>query len=78
MNEFVVELPNELHAEIIRHAGHGPEREAAWVADAVREKLAACQQRDYLEQCAARGNREQFERVLSKIPAVPPVAGDEK
>jgi len=47
--------------------------ESAWVAEAVREKLAACAQFEYLEERAARGSREAYETVLAKVPAVSPV-----
>ena len=78
MNGFVVELPPELQAEVARRAGRGPGGQSAWVADAVREKLAACAQLEYLEGRAARGSREGYERVLAKVPAAHPVPGDEK
>ena len=78
MNGFVVELPAELHAEVARRAGQGPGNESAWVADAVREKLAACEQLEYLEGRAARGSRAAYERVLAKVPAADPVPGDER
>jgi hypothetical protein len=78
MSGFVVELPPELHAEVIRRAGEEPGSESAWVADAVREKLAACAQLEYLEGRAARGNREAYDRGLAKVPAADPVPGDER
>jgi hypothetical protein len=78
MNNFVVELPAELQAEVARRASQEPGGESAWVADAVREKLEACKQLEYLEGRAARGSREAYERVLAKVPAVEPVAGDER
>jgi hypothetical protein len=78
MNVFVVELPAELQAEIARRASQKPGGESAWVADAVREKLEACAQLDYLESRAAHGSREAYDRVLSKVPAVPPLPGDER
>lgn len=78
MNGFVVELPAELQAEVSRHASRKPGGESAWVAEAVREKLAACAQLEYLEARAARGNRDAYERVLAKVPAVEPVPGDER
>ena len=78
MNSFVVELPPELQAEVARRAGQQPGGESAWVADAVREKLQACAELEYLETRAARGSREAYDRVLSKVPAVPPVPGDER
>jgi len=78
MNGFVVELPTELQAEVARRAGQAPGGESAWVADAVREKLAACAQLEYLEGRAARGSREGFERVLAKVPATDPMPGDQR
>ena len=78
MNIFVVELPAELQAEIARRASQKPGGESAWVADAVREKLEACAQLDYLESRAAHGSREAYDRVLSKVSAVPPLPGDER
>ena len=78
MNGFVVELPADLQAEVVRRASQNPGGESAWVADAVREKLAACAQLDYLESRATRGSREAYERVLAKVPAASPVPGDER
>ena len=48
------------------------------VADAVREKLEACVQLDYLNARAARGSRDAYERVLAKVPAAAPIPGDER
>lgn len=78
MNGFLVELPAELQAEVARRASQKPGGESAWVAEAVREKLAACAQLEYLESRAARGSRDAYERVLAKVPAVEPVLGDER
>jgi hypothetical protein len=78
MNGFVVELPVELQAEVARRASQKPGGESEWVADAVREKLEASAQMEYLEARASRGSREAYERVLSKVPAVPPLPGDER
>lgn len=78
MSGFNVELPAELQAEVARRSTQKPGGESAWVADAVREKLAACAQLDYLEGRAARGSRAAYERVLGKVPAVDPVPGDER
>jgi len=78
MNGFVVELPSELQPEVARRAGLGQGSESEWVADAVREKLAACAQLEYLESRAARGSREAYDRVLAKVHAVAPTPGDEQ
>jgi len=78
MNSFIVELPAELQAEVARRASQQPGGPSAWVAEAVREKLAACTQLEYLEARAARGSRDAYQRVLAKVPAVEPVPGDER
>jgi len=78
MNGFVVELPPELQPEVARRASQKSGGESAWVADAVREKLAACAQLEYLEARAARGSRAAYERVLAKVPVIEPVPGDER
>jgi hypothetical protein len=78
MNRFIVELPADLQAEVARRASQKPGGESAWVADAVREKLAACAQLEYLEARASRGSRDAYERVLAKVPAVEPAPGDER
>ena len=78
MNAFVVELPAELKAEVVRRVGQAPGGESAWVADAVREKLAACAELEYLEARTAKGSRDAYVRVLAKVPAADPVTGDER
>ena len=78
MNEMRIELPPDVRAEVARRAGGDPSAESAWVADAVRERLAALAELEYLEVRAARGSREAFERVLAKVPATEPLPGDEQ
>ena len=77
-SSFIVELPAELQAEVARRASQKLGGESAWVADAVREKLAACRSAGAPGSCAARGSREAYQRVLAKVPAVEPVQGDER
>jgi hypothetical protein len=78
MNGFVVELPTELQSEVARRASQAPGGESAWVADAVREKLAACAQLEYLQSRSARGSREGYDRVLAKVPKADAMPGDER
>ena len=47
------------------------------VATALAEKVSALDTVSYLEERAARGSRKAFETALSRVPNVPPVAGDE-
>ena len=76
MSELRIELPLDVRAEVARRTGGDPAAEAAWVADAVQERLASLAEREYLEARAARGSREAFERVLAKVPAADPAPGD--
>ena len=78
MSTFQIELPDELCDEVARRAQSVPGGEAAWIAAAVREKLAATADLEYLEQRAARGNSEVYRKVLSKVPAADPLPGDER
>lgn len=78
MSAITLELPEDIRKELTRRAGADPVREAEWVADAVRQRLAALAELEQLEQRAARGSREAFDRVLNKVPANPPLPGDER
>jgi len=78
MSELRIELPPDLRAEVARRAGGDSAAEAAWVVDAVRARLAAMAELEYLETRAARGSRAAFDRVLAKVPAAPPIPGDER
>ena len=72
MNAFAIELPDSLYrkvAELARADGISVEQ---FVATATAEKMAALLTVDYLRQEAALGSRADFERVLKKVPDVPP------
>jgi hypothetical protein len=77
MSELRIELPPDVRAEVGRRVGGDPAAEAAWIIEAVRERLAALAKLEYLEARAAHGSREAFERVLAKVPATDPTPGDE-
>lgn len=76
MSVLRVELPSELQSEL-EDLGLADEAHlAAWVAEAVRDKLAASKQLAYLEERAARGDRDAFRQVLAKVPAIEPAEED--
>ena len=72
-----MELPEGLRG---RGRGVGRSRRglsvSAWLEEAVREKVAADTELEYLAVRAARGDRGAFESVLAKVPAAEPLAGD--
>lgn len=76
MSTMQIELPPELRSELEALGLTEEARVAAWVADAVRQKLSATKQLRYLEARAARGDREAFQKVLAKVPPVEPAEED--
>jgi metal-responsive CopG/Arc/MetJ family transcriptional regulator len=73
-----VELPESVLAEVTGLVAPRGISQSEWLAEAVREKLAAETKLENLAARAARGDRSAFERVLAKVPAVDPLPGDEK
>ena len=76
MSALQLELPEGLRAEVAVLVARRGITESAWLEEAVREKLAADAELEYLAARAARGDRGAFERVLAKAPASDPLPGD--
>ncbi len=77
MKALTIELPESMCrkvAELARADGISVEQ---FVATATAEKLATLLTTDYLRREAASGSRTDFERVLRKVPDVPPEPYDE-
>ena len=77
MSTMSLRLPASLHEKAREMA----EREGVsinqLVTTALAEKLSALLTEEYLAERAARGSRETFERVLSKVSDQEPAPGDE-
>ncbi len=77
MSTMSLRLPESLHAKVRELA----EREGIsinqLVTTALAEKISALLTQEYLEARAARGSREEFLRILDKVPDAEPDAGDE-
>ena len=78
MSAFRVELPEELRVEVADRLARRGISESAWVEEAGREKLAADAESEALAVRASRGNRAASERILGRVPDVPPDPGDER
>ena len=76
MSVLHVELPPQVQSELTELGLIEESALAAWVADAVRQRLAAAKQLAYPEGRAARGDRDAFHQVLAEVPAVEPAAED--
>jgi hypothetical protein len=77
MSTLSLRLPESLHKALGELAHEDGVSMNQFIATAVAEKIATLKAIDYLEDRASRGNRKAFEAVLAKVPAAPPLPGDE-
>jgi hypothetical protein len=77
MSTVSVRLPDSIHEKIKEVAERDGISVDQFLAAAAAEKLAAFTSLEYLEQRAARGSREQLQRILDRVPHAPPDPGDE-
>ena len=74
MKSIQLELPKDIGPEFEALGLTDASGIAEWVVDAIRQKLSAEKQLRYLEARAARGNRDEYRKVLAKVPAAEPAA----
>ena len=73
MSTLTIQLPDSLHGKLREFADADGTSVEQLVAAAAGEKLAALLEgAAYLRREAALGSRADFERVLAKVPKVPP------
>ena len=77
MSTLSLRLPESLHRKLRELADRDEVSINQFIATAVAEKAAALLTIDYLEERARRGNAKLFDRVLARVPDVPPDPGDE-
>lgn len=77
MSTLSLRLPQSLHQKIRDLAERDDISINQFIAMAVAEKTAALLTVDYLEDRGRRGNAALFDRVLARVPDVPPTPGDE-
>jgi len=77
MSTMSLRLPESLHEKVRELA----EREGVsinqLVTTALAEKISALLTQEYLQERAARGSREEYLRILDKVPNAEPDPGDE-
>ena len=78
MSTLVLEMPDGVRAAVAGEAARRGVSEAAWLEEAVREKLAAEAELAPLRARAGRADRAAFDGVLNKVPAGPVEPGDER
>jgi hypothetical protein len=72
MSTLNVTLPDSLRRRAATLAAEDGVSLDQFVATALAEKVAVLDADTYIRDRAARGSREQFERVLAKVPDVEP------
>ena len=77
MSTLSLRLPESLHRKIRELAERDDVSINQFIAMAVAEKAATVLTVDYLEERARRGHATLFDRVLARVPDVPPDPGDE-
>ena len=77
MSSLSLRLPDSLHAKIRELAASDGVSINQFIATAVAEKASAILTLAYLEQRAKRADRAAFDRILARVPDVPPAPGDE-
>lgn len=77
MSAMSLRLPHSLHArarELARREGISLNQ---FITTAVAEKLSALLTEEYLASRARRGTRRAYDAALARVPAIPPIPGDE-
>ena len=77
MSNLSLRLPDSLHRKIRQLAEQDDISINQFIATAVAEKTAALLTVEYLEQRARRADPKLVDRLLSRVPDVPPDPGDE-
>ena len=77
MSTLSLRLPESLHRKIRELAERDDISINQFIATAVAEKTASLLTVDYLAKRGRRGSASLFDRVLARVPDVPPMPGDE-
>ena len=77
MSNLSLRLPNSLHRKIRQLAQQDEISINQFIATAVAEKTAALLTVEYLAERGRRADTQLVDRILSRVPDVPPDPGDE-
>lgn len=78
MSMLSLRLPESLHRKVRELAAKESISINQFITTAVAEKMAALLTEEYLEERARRADPAAFDRILARVPDVPPVPGDER
>ena len=77
MSSLSLRLPDSLHKTLRELAKRDDVSINQFIATAVAEKAAALMTVEYLEARGQRANTKLVDRILDRVPDVPPAPGDE-
>lgn len=77
MSMLSLRLPESLHRKVRELAAKESISINQFITTAVAEKMAALLTEEYLEERARRADPAAFDRILARVPDVPPLPGDE-
>jgi hypothetical protein len=78
MSMLSLRLPESLHRKVRELAAKESISINQFITTAVAEKMAALLTEEYLEERARRADPVAFDRILARVPDVPPLPGDER
>ena len=77
MSTLTIQLPDSIRAQVEELAQRDGITADQFLATAAAEKVSALRTVDFLKAEAAQGRGEDWDFVLSRVPARPPLPGDE-
>ena len=77
MSTLTIQLPDSIRAQVEELARRDGITADQFLATAAAEKVSALRTVDFLKAEAAQGRAEDWDFVLSRVPARPPLPGDE-
>jgi hypothetical protein len=77
MSVYTVEIPDSVRREVEELSARDGVSPEQFLATAAVEKISALRTVEFLREEAAAGSREDWDYVMSCVPARPPMEGDE-
>jgi len=77
MSALSLRLPQSIHQHIREIAKKEGVSINQFISSAVSEKISALMTEDYLKKRAKRAKKEDFRKILAKVPGRKPLPGDE-
>lgn len=77
MTRINIEIPASVHERATELAKRDGVTVDQFIATALAEKMSVLEAETYFQERAIKGTKETFDRAMAKVPARPPLDGDE-